>query len=75
MKISTTAMQKFLLNEILLEIKMYKVLKGAVHHKGEVYRKGDVIPETFTNKEGYRHVEQMEKAEISEYKKQVKAAK
>lgn len=54
---------------------MYKVLKGAVHHKGEVYRKGDVIPETFTNKEGYRHVEQMEKAEISEYKKQVKAAK
>lgn len=35
---------------------MYKVDKGAVHHKGEVFRKGKELPATFTNKEGYKHV-------------------
>lgn len=36
---------------------MYKVTNGAVHHKGEVYRKGAILPESFTNKPGYKHVE------------------
>ena len=36
---------------------MYKVTRGLVTHKGEVYRKGAELPETFTNKEGYSHVE------------------
>jgi hypothetical protein len=54
---------------------MYKVIRGAVHHNGEIYRKGDVIPVTFTNKEGYKHVEQMEKSEIAEHEKKKKAAK
>ena len=54
---------------------MYKVLNGAIHHKGEVYRKGAVIPSTFDNKEGYKHVERMEKSEIAEHEKKLKAAK
>lgn len=36
---------------------MYKVLNGAIHHKGKVYRKDDELPECFTNKAGYKHVE------------------
>ncbi len=36
---------------------MYKVTKGIIQHKGEFYRKGKELPETFTNKEGYRNVE------------------
>ena len=35
---------------------MYKVIKGAVHHKDKVYRKDSELPVTFTNKEGYKHV-------------------
>ena len=51
---------------------MYKVTRGAIHHGGEVYRKGDVIPVSFTNSQGYKHVEMMEKAEIKEYEKKTK---
>lgn len=40
---------------------MYKVINGAIHHRGKVYRKGDVLPETFTNKQKYKHVELIEK--------------
>lgn len=36
---------------------MYKVTNGAIHHLGKVYRKGDELPESFTNKDGYKHVE------------------
>lgn len=40
---------------------MYKVINGAIHHKGKVYRKDAVLPETFTNKQKYKHVELIEK--------------
>ena len=54
---------------------MYRVIRGALHHKGIVYRKGEVIPATFANKDGYKHVEQMEKSEIAEHQKKLKSAK
>ena len=35
---------------------MFKVIRGAVHHKDTIYRQGAMLPDSFTNYEGYQHV-------------------
>ena len=51
---------------------MYKVTRGAIHHLGVVYRKGDELPETFTNKDKYKHVELVEEKPKKQVKKVAK---